>query len=201
MEKGPKPLPGEVKFVYQKDPSFQVLVDKGIGTELTSSGYCWAACLDMALSPFVLDDTQRRQIILDSVKHEKLADGAFNEKGEFNSDKAEDLVDILNNNLLAQGASVRLNLIRGQEFSDYHKELLNGRTVIFGLTNQEGAHVMLMDKVYVDGGKYIYAIYDPGVEDSIKARFYNDNFQLYGQHMYSDTKLSPFIISVGIPQE
>lgn len=186
----------EFKFRYQKDSGFQTLIDVGIGNELSDSGYCWAACIDMALSPFVLDEL-RSQIIVNSVKHEKLANGGFNSRGELNTNKLVDFVDVINESLINQKLSPRLNLIINQKFDDYHLELQKGRSVIFGIANDIGGHMMVMEKVYQDGGKYIYSVWDPGTPNLIEANIYFDNFQLYGRQQYADTKLLPFIISVG----
>lgn len=198
MEKRPILGSPEVSFRYQKDPTFQILVDAGIGTELSSSGYCWAACLDMALSPFVAEDAARQQIINDSVRHQRLMRDAFTPNGELHGDKLEDMIAVVNENLSTRNLAPRLRLIDGIAFDNFHQELQKGRVVIFGIKNDEGGHTMIMDKLYVDGGKYIYAIYDPAIENPIEARSYLDNFQLYGRHMYTDTKLHNFIISVGV---
>jgi len=190
-------LPADVKFRYQKDTRFQTLVDHGIGTELSTSGYCWAACLDMALSPFIPDEVVRNGIITDSVKDGRLGKDAFTEIGGLARDRIGDLVDVVNGRLLAQDFRARLKLIKGQPFDKFHLELQKGRTVIFGAQDKDGGHVWVMDRVYQDGGKYIYAAYDPAIEDPLEARTYFDNFQLYGYYMFSDTKILPFIISVG----
>lgn len=201
MERKVRQLPADVKFIYQKDQRFQSLVDFGIGKELSSSGYCWAACLDMALSPFVPDDSVREGVIANSVQDQRLGAEAFTANGELSSEKIGDLVDIVNENLVSGNLEARLKLLREQRFNDFHLELQKGRAVIFGIQDETGGHVMVMDRVYQDGGKYIYATYDPAIEDPIRARKYFDNFQLYGQHIYSDLKIVPFIISVGLPDE
>ena len=194
-------LPADVKFRYQKDNGFQALVDSGIGRELSGSGYCWAACLDMALSPFIPQDLLRDGIIREAVGNERLGPDAFTKKGELSTEKIGDLVDAINESLDSGNLRARLKLIREQQFKDFHLELQKGRVVIFGIADENGGHVMVMDRVYQDGGKYIYATYDPAIEDPLKARRYFDNFQLYGQHIYSGLKVLPFIISVGLEEQ
>jgi len=201
MEIEGRQLPANVKFTYQKDTSFQTLVDHGIGTELSTSGYCWAACLDMALSPFIPDDVIRKGIIAGSIKDEKLGKDAFTDIGGLAIARIGDLVDVVNGRLAVQNFSARLKLINEQTLSDFHLELQKGRTVIFGISDESDGHVMIMDRVYQDGGTYIYATYDPAIEDPLEARSYFDNFQLYGHYMYSDIKILPFIISVGAEEE
>lgn len=190
-------LPADVKFRYQKDNGFQALVDSGIGRELSGSGYCWAACLDMALSPFIPDDAFRDSVITDSVKDERLGHDAFTSKGELVTGRMGDLVDVVNGRLSAQNSRARLKLIEGLPLNDFHLELQKGRTVIFGIQYEDGGHVMVMDRAYRDGGKYIYTAYDPAEENPLKARRSFDSLQLYGYQTYSDTKVLPFMISVG----
>ena len=120
MERRIGQLPADVKFRYQKDQGFQSLVDSGIGKELSTSGYCWAACLDMALSPFIPDDAVRDGIITDSVKDQRLGTKAFTPNGELSSERIGDLVDVVNENLTTGNFQARLNLIREQRFSDFH---------------------------------------------------------------------------------
>lgn len=191
-------LPAEVKFLHQKDPKMQALVDVGVGESLETSGYCWAACIDMALSPFIQDDNARHEVLLNSVNHESLANGVFNKKGELLEGGISNLVDAVNRNLRAINAVPRLMLLEDADLHDYHLELLKGRAVIFGTANDNGGgHVRLMDAVYQDGGKYYYEIYDPAEEDQLKARQHINNFELYGMHTFTNTHLRPFIISVG----
>jgi hypothetical protein len=197
MEKGNRPSLPEVKFRYQRDPNFQLLVDLGIGSALSDSGYCWAACLDMALSPFVVEDKIRQGVVLDAVRDERLATGVFNAKGELLTGKIEDFVAVINETLSTGNLSPRLTLIREPRDVDFHLELQKGRIIIFGVGNKTDGHAMIMDKVYKDGGKYNYLLYDPGIEDPTKARQHVDSFELYGRTMYLDSKLHPFIISVG----
>jgi len=184
------------KFRYQKDSEFQALIENGIGNELSDSGYCWAACLDMALSPDVPEHI-RMQVLIDAVNDEKLAEGVFNQRGELNTHRLGDFVDVVNEYLSNQKLLPRLNLIKNQKFDDYHLELQKGRRVVFGMADEANGHMMVMDKVYQDGGKYIYSTWDPAIPNPTEANIYFDNFQLYGRQQYADVKLLPFIVSVG----
>jgi len=196
LEIEPKISDFKFKFRYQKDADFQALIEQGIGHDLSESGFCWAACTDMALSPFIPENI-RLKLIIDSTKHKNLESGVFTSKGELNRLRLNDFVTVINENLSMQKLSATLNLIENQRLNDYHLELQKGRTVILGIGNNNSGHTMVMEKVYQDGGKYIYSVWDPAIQNPTEAILYFDNFQLYDHQLHSDTKLFPFIISVG----
>lgn len=191
--------PLAIEFKYQKDASMEYLRKAGIGqTELTDSGYCWAASIDMALSAFIPNPQIRENIIRATVASDTLAN-AFDQKGAMSAqDHIKPLVDSLNQQLNQISQQVRANLILNPSFTDFHTELLKGRVLVFGERYQETGHIMMMEKVYVDGGTYIYVINNPAAPNALEGRSYVDNFQLYGRHMFSDAKLLPFIISIGL---
>lgn len=196
IEISPREPNNKFKFRYQKDENFQALIEQGIGHDLSDSGFCWAACVDMSLSPSVPEPI-RLQIIINAVKHEKLNGNGFKENGALYRHKLEDFVDIINGTLTAQKLPSRLKYIPKRKLEDYHIELLKGRRVIFGLGNEIYGHMMIMDKVYHNEGNYYYSVWNPAIANPSEANSTFDSYQLYGRQLYADMKYHPFIISVG----
>jgi hypothetical protein len=190
----------DVTFKFQGDPSFRYLKEAGVGKDLSNSGYCWAACIDMALSPFIPDDLLREMVIGEAVKSQKSPSEVFTANGSLLLSGLEGLLAGINSKVAETSPLVTLDLIKPAGIGDIHPELEQGRAVIFGLIEGNSiGHLMVIDGFHRDGGKYIYSVFNPASSDPVLGREYVDSFNLYGLDMYSDTKVLPLLISVGRP--
>src|SRR3989338_8795187 len=135
----------EVRHRYQKDPVFQNLIDQGIGKSLPDSGFCWAACADMAFSAFIPNSSIHENVMRAFINELK-ANVTFNEKGEFNM--GENGKEFVNATMKSAGdhmVPLEAKIINEPTFNDFHEHLEQGDVLIFGLTNKEGSHVLVMD--------------------------------------------------------
>lgn len=147
-----------IRYRYQRSNEYQVFVNEGMASELSTSGFCWLACLDMLSSIHLPNDKVRMETMLKIARAVNENRMLMENGGIKFYDFAWDYVDIIDHYFSESNIPVEPDLALLQSEKDIVKILLEGNMLIVSTANigednlQE--HMIFMDQLFFyDGGK------------------------------------------------
>jgi len=184
----PSRLP--VQFRYQKDPMYARFQNEGIVPDLSASGLCWIACIDMALSPYAPAELDRLDLLMKLGKKMKEVN-TLDERGRFHTQHADSLRDSLQELVSVAGIPVDVSVLERQSPPEMAQVVWDGGILIWTLDNPEGGHALVLDKLLVDAGQEegVFAYWNPAYENPLQAREYVNLQFLTWVHNNTPTKI------------
>lgn len=141
-----------VKFCPQKGQRYLPLVESGLAENIEVSGFCWLACIDMAISTNQPNDEKRFQIVSE-IAHTLKASSLLTEVGGLLYTDNSDKEFLLRINTKLSDSSIPLSLTQMEITSpmDLIRELKENKMLLLGTYQQEfSGHMILMDKIFTD---------------------------------------------------
>ncbi len=140
-----------VKFCPQKGAQYHPLIRAGFAKDLETSGFCWLAQLDMAISTREPIDERRFKIVFGIAESFKDLGMLTKDGGIETKDREPEYLDVINNHMSEGEIPLEIALLDITGSQDFIRELESGNILCLTIDYRtDHGHGILMDELFMN---------------------------------------------------